>query len=178
MAEFARRAGNRSDLEMKILRGLMTGLEAWADLAVDEAKEYAPVLTGRLAREIKKDETGAKEIDRLVGAIDFGVSGLEYARAHELGSGIHALDPSARELIEIKPITPGVQALRFPWPDGPTDHPAYNEEQGVFYFARVFHPGVPPANQGEGYLRKAAHETESRGKRLLLLAVTAEMRRQ
>ncbi len=165
-----------------MVEGMLNGMQAWMIEAAKIASEHAPVKTSRLATEIKPDPNGPIEIEPLVIQGKIGVSGLEYARAHELGSGIHALDPAERRLI---PITAGywtgrsdAKALMFVWPEGPRPHPAYNEELGVYFFHTVYHPGVPAANEGQGYLRLAAHKTLDYGKRALILGITARLERE
>jgi hypothetical protein len=176
MGKYATRRNTLGDFQERIFRGQYIGMTAWGQIAAERAAELAPVDTGRLAREIKVDQAGPQEVAPGILGISFGVSGLEYARAHELGSGIHSLDPAYRHFIEIKPVTPGVKSLAFAWPAGPKGHPAYDQESGMFFFARIMHPGVRPANQGEGYLRLAAKETKEEGTRLLLEAITSQLR--
>ena len=181
MGRFAKRQGSPSELEARMIEGGLNGMQAWMNLASDEAARLAPVDTGRLAREIKPDPLGPEEIEPLVFRGFIGVSGLEYARAHEFGSGIHALDPAERQLI---PITAGfwtgksdAKALAFAWADGPKPHPAFNEEAGLYFFHTVYHPGVQAANQGKGYLRLGVEKTTEEGKRLILLGVAAALKR-
>jgi hypothetical protein len=166
---------------MAVVTGALKGVEAWADLAVQISKEvYVPVKTGRLARSIHKDKEGAQEVEPLIFSILFGTN-VNYARAHELGSGIHALNPAERELIKIEAGywtgKSTKKALAFQWPEGPTDHPAYDEESGKFVFRAVYHPGVPAANQGRGYLRPAAKDSMDTGKALVASAIVAELKR-
>jgi hypothetical protein len=186
MGQYAKRSGNRSNLEAKIVRGGMAGISAWGLRAVQTAQEYSPVDTGRLARSINletMDPAGPQEPDPLVFTILFGTN-VEYARAHELGSGIHALDPAARELIVIEAGfwtgKSNKKSLSFVWPAGPKPHPALQTEgdyAGRYSFRRVYHPGVRPARQGKGYLRSGARDTLADGRRLIVLAITAELRK-
>lgn len=155
-------------------------MEAWLDLTVQQAENFAPVDTSRLAKSIHKSPDSPYELEDMVFTGLFGTN-VEYARAHELGSGIHSLDPAHRELILIEAGfwtgRSNKKALAFFWPNGPTDHPAYDQETGKFIFRRVYHPGVPAANQGKGYMRYAAHERQDDGRRLVVLAITAELKK-
>ena len=182
MGRFAKRLGDPSKVEIALVEGMLNGMQAWMTECAQVASDLAPVKTSRLATEIKADPHGPAEIDPLVVRGFVGVSGLEYARAHEYGSGIHALDPSERRLI---PITAGywtgksqAKALAFAWPEGPKPHPAYNEELGLYFFHTIYHPGVRPANDGKGYLRLAAQRTKEFGKRALLLGIGARLRHE
>jgi hypothetical protein len=180
MGKYASRRGDISDLEAKILRGAMVGMRAWLDLASQRAENLAPVDTSRLAKSIHVDPDSPYELDRLVFTGIFG-SNVEYARAHELGSGIHASDPAYRELILIEAGfwtgKSDKKALAFHWPGGPKDLPNYDPETDKFIFRRVYHPGVPAANQGKGYLRPAAQSTKEDGPRLVVSAITAELKK-
>ena len=161
----------------------MTGMSAWTIVARQRAQSFAPVATGRLARSITEDPAGPQEIEPLIFSSLFGTN-VEYARAHELGSGIHALDPSERELILIEAGfwtgKSDKKALSFFWPNAPDDLPAQAEgpHAGKHVFRRVYHPGVPAANQGQGYLRRGAKDSADVGRRMVLEAVLAEWRRQ
>ncbi|KKM93617.1 hypothetical protein LCGC14_1206480 [marine sediment metagenome] len=186
MGEYAQRSGNRSQLEAQIVRGGINGVFAWGMMAVQKAQEYAPVDTARLVRSINLDDvkpSGPQELEQLVFTILFGTN-VEYARAHELGSGIHSLDPAERELILIEPGfytgESDKKALSFFWPAGPKPHSALQTEgdyAGKYAFRRVWHPGVKPAQEGQGYLRKGAHDTKKTGLRAIVVSITAEMRK-
>lgn len=172
MAEVTRKNG-RSEMEHRLVTGMVKGVSAWGDLVVQRASDGAPVDTGRLARSIHRDEV--EEIAPFVVSTLAG-SNVEYARAQELGSGLHA-DPEflpegqSPERYPIEPVF--AKALAFEWPGGPKDHPAYDAESGLFFFARVMHPGV----QAQPYLRPAARETLADGRRLVMEAVRVELER-
>lgn len=179
----AKRAGSRSKMEQRILQGLFNGVDAWQYLVEGRASELAPVATSRLAKSIHADPNFPIEIEVMIVVGQVGTN-VEYARAHELGSGIHALNPADRELIEIEAGfwtgKSNKKALNFPWPAGPTTHPAYNATgpyAGTFTFRKIYHPGVPAANQGEGYLRLAAKQSQEEGRRIVLQAVINELAR-
>lgn len=170
-------------MEQRMLLGLFNGVSAWQLLVEGRASKLAPVDTSRLAKSIHANPNFPIEIKELVVVGQVGTN-VEYARAHELGSGIHALDPSARELIKIEAGfwtgKSDKKALSFAWPGGPKPHPAYNESgphAGKYTFRVVYHPGVPAANQGEGYLRLALKETKEEGKRIVIQSVINEMKR-
>lgn len=180
MGRFATRQGSPAKTEIALVEGMLNGMQAWMLECAKVASQRAPVQTSRLATEIKADPSGPREIEPMVVQGFVGVSGLEYARAHEYGSGIHSMNPADRELIEI---TAGfwtgksqAKALMFEWPEGPKPHPAYNEELGVYFFHTVYHPGVRAANQGQGYLRLAAKETQGFGRRALLEGITSRLK--
>lgn len=161
--------------------GAFNGMSAWMVLVKKRSSELAPFDTGRLARSIHTDDAFPIESAPLIFEGQIGTN-VEYARAHELGSGIHALDPAARELIVIEAGfwtgKSDKKALNFPWADGPKDHPAYNETgpyAGTFTFRRIYHPGVKPAWGGQGYMRKAGHESVDEARRLMLAAIIAEL---
>lgn len=80
------------------------------------------------------------------------------ARAYEYGSGIH----SRRS----------IQSPKQSGPKGPINIQAKNAPFLVFpwqghliHTVSVQHPGVEPANNGEGYLRKAVKETKKQNKK-------------
>lgn len=169
------------EMNARINIGLQRGVLAWAMLAAQTAKLLAPVKTTRLAREIKWGEPYMKT--NQIAACQYGVSGLEYAMAQEFGSGLY---------IEQDPDTPGGHApakypiiagywtgksdkryLGFAWPNGPKNHPAYDEKSGKFFFKQVMHPGVHP----HPYLRPAYTNTKAEGARLVMAAVMAELKR-
>jgi hypothetical protein len=151
--------------------GLLKGTGAWGDLVAQRASDGAPVKTGRLARSIHRDVP--EEIAPLVVSVLVGTN-VEYARAHELGSGLYS-DPEfggVQEKYEIRPVF--AKALAFEWPGGPKDHPAYDADSGLFFFGKVMHPGV----RARPYLRPAIHASAEDGKRLVFDAVLAELRLQ
>jgi hypothetical protein len=88
-----------------------------------------------------------------------------------MGSGLFSEDATHMRLIEIKPVN--AQALAFSWPGGPTGHSAYDPETGLFFFKRVFHPGVP----AQPYLRPALQHNRDLVRRMILQAIVNEMRR-
>lgn len=187
MGRYAKRMGDRSKLEAAIVVGGMNGMQAWQDYVAKQASESAatgaPVDTGRLARSIRGDSAFPQEVESLQFEGRIGAH-TEYARAHELGSGIHALDPAERELIVIEAGfwtgKSDKRALNFVWPDGPTNHPAYNAEgpyAGTFTFRRVYHPGVAAAHGGRGYLRYSAEESVPIGRRLMIQSITNSLKR-
>ena len=159
-------------------RGLLVGLSAWLDLAVQQAKKLAPFKTGRLEREIKRDPASPTLVGPLLVSGEFGVSGLEYAAAHEFGSGIH--DFKNPHTYEIKPRYAAV--LAFKWPNAPEGLRDPNNPDKTFFFRVVNHPGVRAANKGQGYLRGAAEMTRNpisgiSGKTLMIDALKAELTR-
>lgn len=161
------RRGSRGELEQKLLSGLFVGVTGWGMIAQQEAKDRAPVDTGRLERSIQL--LPAEEVRRLIVSITIIVQGVEYAAAQEFGSGLH--DPDDPHTIEIWAGAytgkSDKQALAFEWPGGPKDHPAYDPDSGKFLFAMVNHPGVP----AQPYLRPGLEASREEGLPLLLTAV-------
>ena len=185
LGRMAEREGSKSLIERRLIVGGFNGMEAWQDWVAKEASESpvtgAPVKSGRLFRSIRGDSAFPIETSPLVFEGQVGAN-TEYARAHEMGSGIHALDPAERELILIEAgIFTGKsnkKALNFPWKGGDTSMSAYNESgphQGTYTFARIWHPGVRPAHGGKGYLRYSARESVPKGRKMMLLAMKAEL---
>jgi hypothetical protein len=177
----AKREGTKSDNERRLIQGGFNGMTAWQLHVKEEAQgpsmTSAPVDTSRLAKSIREDAAFPIETSPLVFVGQVGAH-TEYARAHELGSGIYSLDPNEREHIRIEAgFWTGKsqsKALNFPWKDGPTDHPAYNESgpyAGTFTFRAIMHPGIRPAHDGKGYLRYSARESVTKGRRMMLLAM-------
>lgn len=172
MPEGVRWEHSNEDWLKGVNRALFVAMHGWMRLSVQRARQWAPVRSGRLVREIKADpETPRLEAFlRVLGII--GVSGLAYARAHELGSGIHGPDKMPY------PIKPRyAKVLAFPWPNAPEavrrSQPGH-EKTGLFFFASVQHPGVRPPH-GKGYLRPGVKLEQAAAERLLLEALKAEM---
>lgn len=167
MAAKVTRKHGPEKLKQLINIAVFKGVLAWGELAAQRASLKAPVQTGRLARSITQGIPFG--IQPYIWAILIG-SNLVYARAHELGSGIHASDPSERELILIE--AKNKKSLAFFWPGGTKDISAYDPESGKHFFKRVFHPGVP----AHPYLRPAAHETKADGVRLVMTSIKAQLK--
>lgn len=183
------RSKNRAILATQIMTGLQKGMMNAGDLLAQRAEAKAPVDTGRLARSIHSGEPF------LVGEMAMGVkvgTNVVYARAHEFGSGIHAQDPAARELILIEAGfwtgKSDKKALSFRWPGhmrkthgrrlvsmgGVITNERH--ETGMtdrWTMRRVYHPGVP----AHPYLRPALHETAPQVARLVMARIRQEMAR-
>lgn len=156
------------EIRQKVLIGAMTGMTAWGGLVAQTAELKAPVDTGRLARSIHAGE--AQAVTETFITIQVGTN-VEYAAAQEFGSGIHAENPADRQLILIE--AKHKKALAFKWKNGPTDISAYDEQSGLWFFRRVWHPGVP----AHPYLRPAVKETFPTGRRLVLESILSQLRR-
>ena len=183
------RSKNRAVLATQIMTGLQKGMMNAGDLLAQRAEAKAPVDTGRLARSIHSGDPYP------VGEMAMGVkvgTNVVYARAHEFGSGIHAEDPAARELILIEAGfwtgKSDKKALSFRWPGhmrqtygkrlvskgGEIFEERY--ETGMtdrWTMRRVYHPGVP----AHPYLRPALHETAPQLARLVMAHIRREMAR-
>lgn len=90
------------------------------------------------------------------------------ARAYEYGSGVHSrrsetsprqLGPKGKILITPRP---GTKALVFPWDVATVGIP--RTKDGKVILQSVEHPGVEPANNGEGYLRKAVKDSNKQNR--------------
>jgi phage gpG-like protein len=98
----------KPNFENGVLIGMYKGLTAWASLVAQRASEKAPVDTGRLARSIHAGTPFP--LSEFVMAVDVGTN-VEYARAHEFGSGIHRTIGTPDYII-IRP--KNAKALAFP----------------------------------------------------------------
>jgi len=166
------RRHSRQEVEARFtIAGLKT-MAAAGDLWVQRAQEKAPVDTGRLFRSIHRSDP--YQIGKAGFAVRAG-SNVEYARAQEFGSGIHAEDPAARELILIEAGfwtgKSNKKSLAFKWPAGDRSHPAYNADLDMFFFRRVYHPGVPARR----YLRDSRDEIKAMLVPMFISALTAEL---
>lgn len=170
------RKNGKNAIKQKFISGGLKGVSAWAELCAQYARSFSPVRDDHLRPSIHADRPYMKGDLHFANKVGTNV---EYARAHELGSGIHALNPADRELIVIEAGywtgKSDKKALAFKWPGGDKSMPNYDPETDKFVFRRVYHPGVPAANEGEGYLRKALKETKDAGRRLFLSALAAEL---
>lgn len=156
-------------MNAKTVIGARRGLIAWGELVAQRASLRAPVATGELARSVHAGETfvyGGR-----FGAIGIRVgTNLEYARAQELGSGLH--DPDLPGKIPIMPVH--AKALAFEWPGAPAEVEHMRDpESGLFFFQGVMHPGVA----AQPYLLPAHRESKMDGRRLMISAFAAEMKR-
>lgn len=162
MGKYVKRKLSSAQLEARVALGVENGAFAWGLLVAQRAAEKAPVDTGRLARSIHSGTP--TEIAPMVVQVLIGTN-VEYARAHELGSGLYSEDPDERDFIIIEPVN--AKALAFEWPGGPKNISNYDPETGLYFFRRVRHPGVRP----HPYLRPALRESEEEGKMLLWDAI-------
>lgn len=149
----------RQRIDIGVMLGVMSTGEIVAQRAQQIASEKGVVDTGRLARSIHRGPPRRKAL--YIWSCDVGTN-VEYARAHEMGSGLYSEDPQYRQKIKIvagaynpntKSSTPK-KALSFKWSGGPDPHPALTTEgpyAGHYTFASVMHPGVKP----RPYLRPA-----------------------
>jgi len=157
------RGQGQAFLRQRIDTGVMIGTMATGDIVAQRAQQIASdkgvVDTGRLARSLHRGPLRRKEL--YIWTCNIGTN-VEYARAHEMGSGLYSEDPQYRQKIKIvagaynpntKSSTPK-KALSFKWSGGPDPHPALTTEgpyAGHYTFASVMHPGVKP----RPYLRPA-----------------------
>lgn len=166
----------------KIRLGGLRGIDAGGRLVAQRAQEIVDakeiVDTGRLGRSIHAGDPHATS--DLQFWIDIGTN-VEYARAHEFGSGLYSEDPQYRKKIDIWAGAftgkSSKKALSFKWPGGPKDHPALQTEGAYkdhYTFTHVQHPGVRP----RPYLRPALRQTVESGdaQQLVLTSIVAELR--
>lgn len=170
----------------RIDTGVMIGVMATGEIVAQRAQQIASdkgvVDTGRLARSIHRGPPRRQEL--YVWSADVGTN-VEYARAHEMGSGLYSEDPAYRKKIKIvagayNPNTKSPspkKALSFKWAGGPDPHPALTTEgpyAGHYTFHSVMHPGVKP----RPYLRPALQSVLEDGtlKRQILGGIMGQVR--
>lgn len=186
------------EINARVTIGALKGMEAWGMLVAQRAAMQAPVgkpqkrhpdfhgqewrdQSTRLATSIHVDPEGPR-VERVDGRKKFTIrigTNVPYARAQEMGSGIHSESPHPQRRYPIvagklqdPELAGGRWALFFFWPDGPQDSPAHYGD-GWFHFAYVMHPGVP----AQPYLRPALQESLDEGKQLFYDAIKAELAR-
>lgn len=168
------RMRTKSELYAAIMSGALRGAKAVGDLVADRARVKARVKTGRMARSVTASEAFVKSESQV--AVLIGTN-VEYARAHEMGSGLFSEDPQFRHKIHIEAGfwtgKSDKKSLAFIWPGGPRELAA-DPERMLFLFRSVEHPGIKP----QPFLRPALRETIASGEagRLLLSAIAAELR--
>jgi len=158
------------------------GIHAAAKIVAQRAQEIASEknirATGDLIRRINAGEPWAKG---LIFYCDVTVN-VPYARAHEMGSGLHSEDPSKRRKYPIiagkhNPATRSLNpkwSLSFQWPAGPKPHAAHSETgqyASHYAFVKVMHPGVKP----RPFLRPALDEKRELIPQLILDSIKAEL---
>lgn len=153
--------------------GIRKGLLAWAELVRERAANKAPVRDGPLSRSIVIDGPDIGTLGFNSMEIRIGPT-VEYGRAQEMGSGLYGTGPKAKKAKY--PIVPKFKkALAFDWAGAPAAVESMRDpKSGKFIFGKVMHPGVKP----QPYLVPALKETLHDGKRTMLTAITAELRRQ
>lgn len=166
------RGQGQAVLRQRIDLGVMLGVMATGEVVAQRAQQIASakgvVDTGRLARSIHRGPPRRQEL--YVWSADIGTN-VEYAMAHEMGSGLYSEDPQYRRKIKIiagafNPNTKSPspkRALSFKWAAGPDPHPALTTEgpyAGHYTFRSVMHPGVKP----RPYLRPALQSVLEDGK--------------
>jgi len=179
------RARARQEFVRLITQAGLRGVHAAATLVAQRAREIASEKgvrkTGRLIRAIHAGEPWA---EGLIFHCDVIVNKVEYARAHEFGSGLHSEDPSKRAKYPIwaGKLNPGQTkslnpkwALSFQWPAGPKPHPAHSEEgtyASHYTFGKIMHPGVRP----RPFMRPALAQSKDEVIGLVLSSIHAELR--
>ena len=178
-----RKAVIQRRLDIGVMLGVMAVGEIIAQRAKKVASDKGVVDTGRLARSIHRGPPMRSEL--YTWHVSIGTN-VEYARAHEMGSGLYSEDPAFRKKYKI---TAGMLnffntkspnpkwALSFKWPGGPDPHPALTTTgpyAGHYTFASVMHPGVKP----RPYLRPALEDvlTDGTARRVTLNAIMAQVR--
>jgi hypothetical protein len=164
----------KTEVLAAIARGQYKGMDAIGQLLVQSAKRKAPVKRGDLVRSIMYEGPVNDGPWRMI--VMAGPT-VQYGAAQEFGSGLYHSDPAKRAKY---PILPGAvtgkssaKALAFKWPDGPRDHPAYNADLDMFFFAKVMHPGVRP----QPYMRPALEDLRPKVGNIVLSAMIGELRR-
>ncbi|MHA2135897.1 MAG: hypothetical protein ACW99J_18725 [Candidatus Thorarchaeota archaeon] len=184
----ATRKNSHENMEAGLILGGLLGMEAWADIVAQEAgtSMHMPVDTATLSQSIIKDPKGA-QIERNGGTITFSHrvgSGLEYAPAQEMGSGLyHEWDDGRPRrayaivagALQDPPMPGGKKALAFEWPNAPAGMEPTGKG-GKFLFTYVMHPGV----RAKRFLRNANRDKRERGIALVrnsMMAAMAKMSR-
>jgi|GEM_PF-6960099 len=183
----AERRSNKQNYEAGLILGGLEGMEAWAALVAQRASTspLMPVDTSRLATSIIKDPEGAKFV-REGNSTTFTHrvgSGLEYAGAQEMGSGLYneweGEDARPRRKYAIvagalqdPPLEGGKKALAFNWKNAPAGMVGAGKD-GKFIFTFVMHPGVRPRR----FLRTALRETNEEGRGLVITSMLNQMER-
>lgn len=157
------RGQGQAILRQRIDIGVMLGVMSTGEIVAQRAKQIASEkgirATGRLIRSIHRGPPRRQAL--YIWSCDVGTN-VEYARAHEMGSGLYSEDPQYRQKIKIvagayNPNTKSPnpkKSLSFKWAGGPDPHPALTTEgpyAGHYTFHSVMHPGVKP----RPYLRPA-----------------------
>lgn len=180
----AGRARARQEFVRLVTQAGLNGVHAAAKLVAQRAKEIASEKgirkSGDLIRRINAGEPWADgwKFHCLV------TNNLKYARAHEMGSGLHSEDASRRAKYPIwaGKLNPGVTqsldpkwALSFQWPAGPKPHSAHTEEgqyASHYVFGKIMHPGVKP----RPYMRPALAQSKDDVIQLVLSSIAAELK--
>jgi HK97 gp10 family phage protein len=160
-----KRAGKLKKMRGAATNAIKRGLIISGMLVAQRATRRAPRLTGRLKRSITHGKPYKR--GRTGWAIDVGTN-VEYARAQELGSGIHA--EGGGQPYPIRPVKK--KALAFVWPDAPA-HIKPSPETGKVVLAKVMHPGVKP----QPYLRPALNASIQEIKGILLSSLITGLRK-
>lgn len=146
---------------------------SWAGQLTKLAKGFAPNHLKRyIISRVEQKGTGfiiRTTVNRNANSIE--KYGSADARAQEYGSGLKARRGAKRKY----PIKPkNKRILAFHW-EVATRSEMEAGRPGKFMFApdgrvlmhQVNHPGIPPANSGQGYIRPAVKELKKRGKKEL-----------
>jgi len=185
MSDVVQRARAESEFIRMLQTAGLRGIHAAAKLVAQRAQQIASEKgvrdTGALIRGIYPGEPW---VEGLVFYCDVLVNkNVPYARAHEMGSGLHAEDARFRGKYPIwaGKLNPGKTrsldpkwALSFQWPAGPKPHPAHTEEgeyASYYTFAKIMHPGV----KARPYLRPALKQSQDEITQLVLSSIHAEL---
>lgn len=178
-----RKAVIQRRLDIGVMLGVMEVGTVIAQRAQKQASDKGVVDTGRLARSIHRGPPTRSEL--YAWSVNVGTN-VEYAQAHEMGSGLYSEDPQYRKKYKImagmlnyfNTGSPNPKwALSFKWPGGPDPHPALTTTgpyAGKYTFASVMHPGVKP----RPYLRPALESvmTDGIARTLTLNAIMRQVR--
>lgn len=156
------RNGKLQNLKAKVENGAKNGLLLAGNLIAQRATRKAPIDTGRLKRSITRSNP-KKEGTRWT--ITIGTN-VEYARAQEFGSGLHATR-GPKKKIKISPKRK--KALAFKWPNAPSG--LEPSKSGKHVFLSVMHPGVKP----QPYLRPALEESREDATKIIGNAIVGAL---
>lgn len=141
-----KRSGKLQNVKAKVENGAKNGLLLAGDKIAQDATRIAPIKAGRLKRSITRSNPKKNGNNW---SVTIGTD-VEYARAQEFGSGLHATrGPKQKIKIVPKKQKGGKKALAFKWPGAPSG--LEPSASGKFVFKSIMHPGV----KAQPYLRPA-----------------------
>ena len=159
------RKGKLNGAEAKLENAIKMGLIDAAKIVAQRARRKSPIDQGRLKRSLHHSDPRPEGSGLWV--IDVG-SNVEYARAHELGSGLHA---TVGEKKRIPISAKNAKALAFAWPNAPDAVKNSQKKFPLVFYRSVMHPGIRPTP----YLQPALDESRDVIKGLIVKHMVAAL---